>query len=911
MPRDSPAIRLDTSSLKEEKPPTPTLQRETSTRFRPQQLPTPRDVVITQEVEENREKMWDMMSTYLSTDVHDVQQFIVNHVEFTLACSRFNFDHTGAYRAVAYSVRDRLIEFWNDTNQYFHEHDPKRTYYLSIEYLMGRTLQNAVLSLNLEDTYHLALKEMGYALENLYEKEVDAGLGNGGLGRLAACFLDSMATQDYPAWGYGLRYTYGMFRQELHNGYQAEIPDAWLVNGNPWEIKRHDVTYPIRFYGKVTITSKPSGDLEFIWEGGETVVALAYDTPIPGHQTFNTLNLRLWGSQPSNEFDLNSFNEGDYYRALEQKQAAENLTSVLYPNDNTPAGKELRLKQQYFFACATLSDILRRWKHPRAHAPHPIEMLCDKISIQLNDTHPSISIAELQRILIDCEGLSWETAWDIVTKVFSYTNHTVLPEAMETWSIDLMTRLLPRHMQIIYEINHRFMEVVNERFPGDFARHSRMSIIDDAHQKVRMAHLAIVGSHMVNGVAAMHSEIIKNRIFRDFSDLWPHKFTNITNGVTPRRWMVQCNPSLASLLTSKLGSDDWTRKLELLKKLEFLVPQEDFQQRFMAVKRENKERLRSVLLDRTCGELDIDVNALFDIQVKRIHEYKRQLLNILSVIHRYFAIKELSPDERAGVVARVVIFGGKAAPGYHKAKMIIRLITAVGEVVNADKSIGNLLKVVFVPDYNVSKAELLVPAADISQHISTAGYEASGTSNMKFAMNGAPIIGTLDGANVEIREEIGPENIFIFGARADEVNDIRAGGRRPIDGRLFKVLKAIAENKFGHREEFLPLIEPLWHGDDFYLIAHDWPSYLEAQEEVDRAFQNHSRWAKMCILSTLRMGKFSSDRTIKEYADRIWNIQACRLPDLSGDVQFASTTTKDLPEARTPLSTPMRPRASR
>jgi starch phosphorylase len=795
--------------------------------------------------------------------------------------TRYRFDDFEAYQAASLSVRDRLIESWNDTNQHYRAVDPKRIYYLSMEFLMGRSLLNSLLNLQLSDTYCSALAQLGYDLEKLREQERDAALGNGGLGRLAACFLDSMATLNLPAWGYGLRYQYGMFRQALSDGFQREQPDYWLNFGNPWEVERPNVFYPIKFFGHVSMSRTDSGRQVFKWHSGEEVIAVAYDTPIPGWRTPNTNNLRLWSAKPAREFDLESFNTGDYVSAILSKQRAETISSVLYPDDRTYQGKELRLKQQFFMVSATLQDILRRFKetHPDLSGDALARELPAKVALQLNDTHPTIGVPELMRLLMDEHGLGWTAAWEATTHIFSFTNHTVLPEALEKWPIELVETLLPRHMQIIYDINWRFCQELQRRFPDDLERLGRMSVIEEGEAKcVRMAHLALVASHTVNGVAAIHSELIKSTIFRDFFVLWPHKFQNKTNGVTQRRWLAFCNPPLRALVTEALGTDGWIGDLELVRGLAPFAEDAAFRARWAAVKVQAKKRLAAAI-QKTCG-IQVSPDAMFDIQVKRIHEYKRQLLNVLGIIHRYKAIKAMTPAQRAAVVPRVVVIGGKAAPGYDQAKRIIKLVNAVGDTVNADRDVGDLLKVVFFPDYNVSAAEMIIPAADLSQHISTAGTEASGTSNMKFAMNGGLILGTLDGANVEIAEEIGLANTFIFGLHADEVPKVRAAGRASwhVDQRFADACAAIRHGEFGWADYFAPLVDSITTGSDFYLLGPDFASYLEAQARVDATYRDQDKWQRMSVLSTAGSAKFASDRTIREYARDIWHVEPCRRP---------------------------------
>ncbi|KAF3095400.1 Non-essential glycogen phosphorylase, variant 3 [Orbilia oligospora] len=699
------------------------------------------------------EPLRNLWKKFAATDFSNKEEFqkeVVRHVETTLARSLYNCDELAAYSGAALAMRDKLIIDWNKTQQAHTLADQKRVYYLSLEFLMGRTLDNALLNRDIKEYAAEGVSELGFRMEDLIEQEHDAALGNGGLGRLAACFLDSLASLSYPAWGYGLRYRYGIFKQEIIDGYQVEVPDYWL-DFNPWEFPRHDITVDIMFYGYVRRYTEEDGSTVNIWEGGEVVQALAYDVPIPGYGTSTTNNLRLWSSKPSTgEFDFQKFNSGDYESSVRDQQRAETISAVLYPNDNIDVGKELRLKQQYFWVAASLYDIVRRFKKShRAWTEFP-----HQVAIQLNDTHPTLAIVELMRILVDKEHLDWDTAWNIVTETFGYTNHTVLPEALEKWSVPLFQNLLPRHLQIIYDINLFFLQSVERRFPKDRELLSRVSIIEESNpQVIRMAYLAIIGSKKVNGVAELHSDLIKTTIFKDFVNIFgPDKFTNVTNGVTPRRWLHQANPQLSALIKEKLGSYDFLKDLSLLSGLEKFADDKNFQKQWMDIKLRNKQRLAKYIKDTT--GISVNPSALFDIQVKRIHEYKRQQMNIFGVISRYLSLKAMTKEERAKQVPRVSIFGGKAAPGYWMAKTIIRLITAVSEVVNNDADIGDLLKVVFIEDYNVSKAEFLCPASDLSEHISTAGTEASGTSNMKFVLNGGLIIGTCDGANIEITREV-------------------------------------------------------------------------------------------------------------------------------------------------------------
>lgn len=841
---------------------------------------TPQDGPASEAHQQRFKLLTSLMSQYLPRDVPAIQRQIVNHVEYTLARTRYNMDSFGAYQATAISVRDRLIESWNDTQQYFTERDCKRVYYLSLEFLMGRYLTNALMNVGINNQFSEALKGLGFEMENLATEERDPGLGNGGLGRLAACFMDSLATLNYPAWGYGIRYKYGMFEQRIVDGHQVEVPDYWLTHGNPWEIERLDVTYPVRFYGHVENTGNG-----FKLHGGEIVQAVAYDSPIPGYDTYNTLNLRLWSAQPAREFDLESFSRGDYYGAVASKEASEKISSVLYPNDSTEAGKELRLKQQFFFVSATLQDCLRRFKKVK----RPLTDLPTKVAIQLNDTHPTIAVVELMRILMDEECLGWTASWSTVKKVFSYTNHTVLPEALEKWSVSLMEKLLPRHMQIIYEINRRHLEQTAQRYPNDGHKLQRMSIIEDGYPKmVRMAQLAVVGSHTVNGVAAIHSGLVASRLFPDFAKDG-FRFLNMTNGVTPRRWMQQANPSLSAIISRWIETDEWVVNYDLCKGLEQYVNNADLQREFMESKVENKKRL-GAHIKKTFG-VDVKTDAMFDIQIKRIHEYKRQLLNILGVIVRYNKIKRMSPDDRSSVVPKVVVIGGKAAASYIQAKHIIRLITGVSQVVNNDPDIGDLLKLFFLPNYNVTLAEVIIPANDISQHISTAGMEASGTSNMKFVMNAGVIVGTMDGANIEIREEVGDDNMFVFGLHTPDVdharNQLKYGEYKVRDERLSEAMNQIQSNMYCGSETSGPIMNALQPYNDYYLVTRDFVSYMEAMDRVDEEFKDRTAWVKKTITSVARMGKFSSDRTIREYAEQIWDIEST--PFIPGSISYKSS----------------------
>ncbi|KAI9865853.1 MAG: Non-essential glycogen phosphorylase [Vezdaea acicularis] len=823
-------------------------------------------------IPEPQRAAWRKYSAHGFTTKEDFEKEAVQHIETTLARSLYNCDDFAAYAGTSLAFRDRLVIDWNKTQQRQTFADQKRIYYLSLEFLMGRALDNAMLNVGMKDVARAGLSDLGFRIEDIIGQEHDAALGNGGLGRLAACFLDSLASLNYSAWGYGLRYRYGIFKQEIIDGYQVEVPDYWL-DFNPWEFPRHDITVDIQFYGQVKKYQDDDGKSHVSWEGGEIVIANAYDVPIPGFDTPTTNNLRLWSSKAaSGEFDFQKFNSGEYESSVAEQQRAETISAVLYPNDNLERGKELRLKQQYFWVAASLFDIVRRFKKSK----RPWLEFSDQVGIQLNDTHPTLGIVELQRILIDLEGLEWDEAWSIVTKTFGYTNHTVLPEALEKWSVPLFQNLLPRHLQIIYDINMYFLQSVERKFPKERDILGRVSIIEESQPKmIRMAYLAIIGSHHVNGVAELHSDLIKTTIFKDFVKIYgPDKFTNVTNGITPRRWLHQANPRLSELIASKLDGIGFLKDLTLLNKLEHYVDDKAFKKEWTEIKYANKVRLAKHIKDTT--GLVVNPSALFDIQVKRMHEYKRQQLNIFGVIHRYLNIKAMTPEERKKLVPRVSIFGGKAAPGYWMAKTIIHLINNVGAVVNKDKDVGDLLKVVFLEDYNVSKAEIICPASDISEHISTAGTEASGTSNMKFVLNGGLVIGTCDGANIEITREIGDQNIFLFGNLAEDVEDLRHShmyGTHAIDPDLRKVFDAIDAGTFGDAAAFSAVVSAVTVHGDYYLVSDDFHSYIQTHALVDEAYKNQDEWASKCIQSVARMGFFSSDRCINEYAEMIWNVE--------------------------------------
>jgi starch phosphorylase len=815
----------------------------------------------------------------LGVDAPAMKRSILEHLEYTLAELPGHVDSPWEpYTALALAVRDRMIEQWITTQDRYYAEDAKRVYYLSLEYLMGRTLGNSVVNLGLESAVEQALDELGYSLEDLRRAEWDAGLGNGGLGRLAACFLDSLATLGYPAHGYGLRYDYGIFHQQIVDGAQVEVADSWLRYGNPWEIARPNDRFRVQFNGRV--------DSDGNWVDTRDVLATPYDTPIPGYRTETVNTLRLWGARAVREFDLGEFNAGDYIGAIESRAQSENICRVLYPNDNFSLGKALRLSQEYFFVSASLQDILRRYKKrwemfDRGRGIGLFDRFAEKTAIQLNDTHPALAVPELMRLLVDVEGVGWDDAWEITTQTLAYTNHTVMPEALERWPVDLVAELLPRHLQIVYEINSRFLRTVRAHFGGDDERCRRMSIVEEeaGEERLRMAHLAIVGSHALNGVAALHTEILKNDVFRDFHELWPDRIRNKTNGITPRRWLLKSNPRLSRLITEAIG-DGWPADLDQLAGLRAFADDAAFGERWREAKRIAKEQLATITSAQyeTRGiQLEVDPASMFDVQVKRIHEYKRQLLNVLHVITLWNRLR----DGVAGpAVPRTVFFGGKAAPGYDAAKLIIRLINGVAEVVNADPAVDGQLKVVFLADYRVSLAERIFPASELSEQISTAGLEASGTGNMKFALNGALTIGTLDGANVEIREEVGPENIFIFGLTAEEAAEVRHDpwGSYTEDEELRRALDQIRDGAFsrGDRELYAPLLRSLLDGGDRYLLLADYRAYLDCQARVAETYLDEAAWTRMSILNTAGMGRFSSDRTIREYADDIWGVVPVR-----------------------------------
>lgn len=810
----------------------------------------------------------------LDTSVSGLKKLIKNHLKFSLARDPQTASRRDWWLATSKAAQSIIIERMIATQAVHHRTNTKRVYYLSLEFLMGRLFSNSLYSAGIFDEMEHALQEMGLDVETLRHEEYDMALGNGGLGRLAACFLDSLATLDLPAIGYGIYYQYGLFKQQFRNGHQVELPDAWLNFGTPWEIVRPEHKIEIEIYGHVENIFDDRGNYVPRWVGTKRIVGMPHDIPIPGFGT-NTVNyLRLWESDAPQEFNFEAFNRGGYDEAVREKTVSETISKVLYPNDKTESGKELRLVQQYFFVACSLRDIFRRFrKDNEAWEDFP-----EKVAIQLNDTHPAIAIVELMRLFHDEHGMAWDKAWGLVTRTFAYTNHTLLPEALEKWSVGLFQKVLPRHLQLIFEINKRHLEQVEAHWPGDSAKKRVLSIIEEGStQMVRMAHLSVVGSFSVNGVAALHTQLLKSDLFPEFNEFYPGKFNNKTNGITPRRWLLACNPRLSHLITSKIGHG-WERDLDKLRGLEAFADDAQFQADFMSVKHANKVDLARVIKS-TTGVL-VNPSALFDVQIKRLHEYKRQHLNLLHILALYRRLLQ-NPD--LDIAPRVFVFAAKAAPGYDLAKCIIKAINSVAAVINADKRINDRLKVVFLPNYRVSLAQRIVPAADLSEQISTAGKEASGTGNMKLSLNGALTIGTLDGANVEILEEVGAENIFIFGLTVEEVAALWKRGYNPqeyyeANEELRAVVDWIGSNYFTPDEPGVlrMLYENLVHSDPF-LCLPDYQDYSDAHQKVDTAFKNRAHWAKMAILNTARMGKFSSDRTIKQYASEIWKLNPVKV----------------------------------
>ena len=806
-------------------------------------------------------------------DVDALRQSFHERLVYSVGKDRPHATRRDWFHAVVLALRDRLVDRWMDTTRSQYRSDTKRVYYLSLEFLIGRLLTSGMSNLGVLEECRKALAEMGIDLDEVIGAEPDAALGNGGLGRLAACFLDSMATLGLPGMGYGIRYEFGLFEQHFERGWQVEYPEQWLQFGNPWEFPRPEVLYEVQFYGRVeTVRDGPRG-FAHRWVDAERVLAEAFDTPVVGYggKTINTL--RLWQARATSALNLGLFAVGDYLRAVEHKVLSENLSRVLYPNDTTETGRELRLKQEYFFTSASLQDILRRFL--KQHSD--FTLLPERAAIQLNDTHPAIGIAELMRLLVDHHAVPWDKAWAITAKTFSYTNHTLLPEALETWPVRMMERVLPRHMQIIYDINSQFLNASEARRAGDIGRLQRLSLIDErGERRVRMGNLAFIGSHKVNGVSALHTELMKETVFADFHAEFPARITNKTNGITPRRWLLDANPGLARLVTERLGDQGWVDHLERLKVLEDLADDGDFQELFRRVKRDNKARLAAYIARQVGTEVSID--SLFDVQVKRIHEYKRQLMNLLQTVALYHRIKD-DPDRDWVPVTK--IFAGKAAPSYQTAKLIIKLINDVAEVVNHDPALRGRLKIAFLPNYSVTSAELIIPAADLSQQISTAGMEASGTGNMKLALNGALTIGTLDGANVEIKEAVGADNIFIFGLEADEVVEMHRKGWSPRERiaaspALARALQAIGDGAFSpdDRGRFQPLLRLLTDGGDHFMVTADFEDYCRVYDRALELYRSEGAWTAKAVINTANMGWFSSDRTVADYADEIWKVKS-------------------------------------
>jgi starch phosphorylase len=802
--------------------------------------------------------------------VEDLKQSFVDSLFCGLGRVTMAATRNDLYTALALAVRDRVLKQGVRTLETYAQHDARVVVYLSAEFLPGPHLANNLLNLGITDQTRQALTELGCNLDDLIEQEEEPGLGNGGLGRLASCYLDSLASLEVPAVGYGIRYEFGIFDQTIRDGWQVEITDKWLRFGNPWEIPRSEVAYDVPFGGRTEAWKDEQDHYRVRWVPATVVKGVAYDTPILGYRVGTCNLLRLWKAEAVESFDFATFNHGDYYRAVHDKMSSENIAKVLYPNDEVIQGKTLRLEQQYFFVTCSLQNLIRVHRM----LERPIETFHEKWAIQLNDTHPAIAVAELMRLLVDQHQLDWDTAWHITQNTFAYTNHTLLPEALEKWPVALFGRMFPRHLEIIYEINGRFLEEVRAKFPGDDARVARMSLIDEGGERyVRMAHLATVGSHKVNGVARLHSDLLKQTLLHDFAEVWPEKFCNVTNGVTPRRFVAVSNAPLAKLITGRIG-DGWLRDLEQLRKLEPLADDPAFQKEWREVKLAAKRALAALIKQRT--GVKVNPESLFDIQAKRIHEYKRQHLNVLHILTLYLRLKR---DPQADVPARTFIFGGKAAPGYFMAKRIIKLINSVADVINQDPVVADRIKVVFFPDYNVKNAQHIYPAADLSEQISTAGKEASGTGNMKFSLNGALTIGTLDGANVEIREEVGADNFFLFGLNVEQVRELQGRGYRSRDyyeqnTSLREVLDFLASGALagGDTELFRPVVDNLLWDDPFLLLA-DYQSYVECQEQVSGLWRDPQAWARKSILNAARMGKFSSDRSIRDYCEHIWKVK--------------------------------------
>ena len=804
------------------------------------------------------------------------KQTLFDNLYYTRGQAVYTASPHDIYMSVAHAIRDYMMYNWQKNVDTYWKQNPKFVYYLSAEYLMGQQLSQNLLYTGMTEIVRQALSEYNISLDDILKLDIEPGLGNGGLGRLAACFMDSLATLDIPALGYGIRYEFGIFRQSFRDGWQVESPDEWLTYGNPWEFAQPDDMVEVQFGGYTERYHDDQGRLRVRWIGTQKVMGEPYHTLVPGYETKTINMLRLWRARATKEFDFQLFDVGEYAQAVAQKTSSENISKVLYPNDNTLQGKELRLKQQYFFVACSLQDIFRRFKLKNSDW----DTFPDIVAIQLNDTHPVIAIPELMRMLVDDYGVDWDRAWNITTRTFAATQHTLLPEALEKWSVGMFEWLLPRHLEIIYEINHRFLIEVRTRFPGDEERVRRMSIIEEGQEKqIRMAYLACVGSHSINGVAELQSMLLKERVLHDFYTMFPERFNNKTNGVTPRRFMKIANPGLADLITSKIGGG-WLKDLDQLTKLEPLAGDAQFRRAWQQVKQQNKERLAG----RIHSQLEIQVNpdSLFDVMVKRLHEYKRQLLKVLHIITLYNRHKD---NPGLALVPRTFIFGAKAAPGYHAAKLIIKLINSVAQVVNHTASLNDSMKVVYVPNFNVTWGEIIYPAANVSEQISLAGKEASGTGNMKFALNGALTVGTLDGANIEIREHVGAENFFLFGLTTEQVFALKENGYRPVDyyqrhPELRRAIDLIASGYFsnGDQSVFRPLIDSLLYHDEYLLLA-DYPSYIEAQDQVEGVYRDQERWAKMSILNTARSGFFSSDRSMRQYCEEIWHVKPLKFED--------------------------------
>jgi starch phosphorylase len=806
------------------------------------------------------------------TGMHPVtlERAVLDHLNYTVAKDATSATLFDVYNAASHAVRDRLVQQWIKTRRTYHEQDVKRVYYLSAEFLMGRALGNNLINLGLRETAEQLLSAHGLQLSQVLDEEKDPGLGNGGLGRLAACFLDSMATLGLPGYGYGIRYEFGIFDQTIREGWQVERGDTWLRYGYPWEIARPEYTVAVGMYGRCIEDHDERGGFRVKWVDTQKLLGVPFDIPVAGYGNSTVNTLRLWQARATQEFDFAVFNDGDYRRAVEQKADSETISKVLYPNDTSLEGRELRLKQQYFFTSCSIHDLMRRYR--KTHTT--FEAFADKVAIQLNDTHPAIAVAELMRVLIDVEGLPWEFAWEITRKTIAYTNHTLLPEALEKWPVEMFKRILPRHLGIIFEINRRFLRQVQIHWPGNDERQRRMSIIEETPQKqINMAHLAVVGSHSVNGVAALHTKLLRSHVLKDFAELWPERFNNKTNGVTPRRWVLLANPRLSAAITRRIG-DGWVKDLDQLEKLAAFAEDRELHRELRDIKRENKRRIGALLREQ--HGFDPDVESIFDVQVKRLHEYKRQLLNCLHIIALY---RELKVDPRGEVVPRTFLFGGKAAPGYAMAKLHIKLINDVADTINADPAVRGRIRVAFLANYGVSLAEQIIPATDVSEQISMAGKEASGTGNMKFAMNGALTVGTLDGANVEIREAVGSENFFLFGLDVEEVAALKAEGYVPakfIAGseRLRGAIELLESGFFSPDDpkRFAPIVNDL-RNHDHNMVCADFDAYADCQLRVAAAYRDEDRWSTMVVQNLAHVGRFSSDRTIREYAKEIWGVE--------------------------------------